>query len=100
MEIWFRWCADPNGERLFGAAKPRQGEQEGKAKIIIYHRLFIKDDFSPTEYDVSLDEHDFSPAVHILMDCQFRDELQLFSQTLGAGTRKSRRGGVPRFSQG
>ena len=25
-----RWCADPNGERLFGAARPRQGEQEGK----------------------------------------------------------------------
>merc|ERR1719341_2056579 len=25
----YMWCADPNGERLFGAAKPRQGEQEG-----------------------------------------------------------------------
>ena len=31
MKILLRWCADPNGERLFGAAKPRQGEQEGKA---------------------------------------------------------------------
>merc|ERR1711971_1280446 len=25
----YMWCSDPYGERLFGAARPRQGEQEG-----------------------------------------------------------------------
>ena len=44
---------------MFGADRPRQGEEQGKAEIIYHHRLFIIYDFSTTEYD-------FSQAVHIL----------------------------------
>ena len=65
-----RWCADPNGERLFGAEKPRQGEDKGRIDL------------------VSLTHSEGS---------NFRNDLHLFSKTLGAGTRKSRRGGVFRL---
>ena len=73
IEILSRWCADPNGERLFGAEKPRQGEDKGRIDL------------------VSLTHSEGS---------NFRNDLHLFSKTLGAGTRKSSRGGISRCSQG
>merc|ERR1712130_102882 len=61
----YMWCSNPNGERLFGAARPRQGEEEGMTCSCSRKRWELEqekagEDFHlPARDDVSLHCNDF-----------------------------------------